>query len=176
MIKVCVTGHRKIGGDYSDNPTRKWVKYVLNHILENIKPAYAYSGMAIGVDTDFAELCLEKGIPLAAVIPFSGQSNRWPAESQRNYWNILKKVKEKIVVCEPGFAPWKMHRRNEAMVDATGPQGIVIAVWDGSPSGTSNAVQYAAATGKRIIRVDPSTRTITGIDLDLDQEITTETS
>lgn len=165
MLKVCVTGHRKIGGDYSDNPTRKWVRSVLDQILDNIKPAYAYSGMAIGVDTDFAELCLSKNIPLAAVIPFKGQSNRWPTESQRKYWNILKEVREKIVVCESGFAAWKMHRRNERMIDETGDRGIVIAVWDGSPSGTSNAVRYAAASGKKIIRVDPSTRTVTGIDL-----------
>lgn len=43
-----------------------------------------------------------------------------------------------------------MQKRNEYMVDLA---DIVIAVWDGSASGTGNCVRYAERCGKQIIQI-----------------------
>ena len=45
-----------------------------------------------------------------------------------------------------------MQKRNEYMVDLA---DIVIAVWDGSASGTGNCVRYTERCGKKIIRIMP---------------------
>lgn len=165
MVKVCVTGHRpqKLGGFDVSNPTRTWVRNALSEVLDTVKPNYAYSGMALGVDQDFADLCVEKGIPFEAVIPFPEQPSNWNNESQTRYYELLKKAKGQQVVCSSGYAAWKMQRRNEAMVDAIGDDGIVVAVWDGSAGGTANCFRYAAGAGKVIVRIDPKKEEIMGL-------------
>lgn len=162
MKRVCVTGHRppRIGGYDPDNEVRRWVRQALREIVDDIRPNYAYSGMALGADQDFAEICIEKGIPFVAAIPFQGQERKWPEASQLYYWRLVHQAVKIVHVCDPGYADWKMQRRNEWMVDEVGSDGIVIAVWDGSRGGTSNCVQYARTSQRKIIRADPSTRTI----------------
>lgn len=162
MLSVCVTGHRpaKIGGYDPENPTRAWVRSSLRTILDTIKPNYAYIGMALGVDQDFAEACIEAGVPFTAALPFKGQETKWPEASQMWYWRLVHQAKTIHTVCEPGYAAWKMQRRNQWMVDEIGPEGLVIAVWDGSTGGTANCVAYARQMRRKILRVDPLARTI----------------
>ena len=162
MRRICVTGHRppSIGGYDPDNELRAWVRASLGEVLDEIRPNYAYSGMALGTDLDFAEACIARGIPFTAALPFKGQEKRWPDETQLYYWRLVHAAREIVRVCDPGYAAWKMQRRNEWMIDEVGPEGVVIAVWDGSPGGTANCVQYARASQNPIIRIDPKTRTI----------------
>jgi uncharacterized phage-like protein YoqJ len=143
-----------LGGYDANNPTRKWVREQLRKTLDEIRPNIAYSGMALGADQDFAEIVLEMGIPMVAVLAFKGQENKWPEEAQFHYWRLVHQAKHVITVCEPGYAAWKLQRRNERLVDET-DGGTVIAVWDGSTGGTANCVQYAAACQNRIIRLNP---------------------
>lgn len=56
------------------------------------------------------------------------------------------------LVSDEEYKPWLMQKRNEYMVDLADK---VIAVWDGSKSGTANCVKYAEKTGKGIIRINP---------------------
>ena len=162
MLKVCVTGHRpaKIGGYDEEDPGRVWVKNALSEVVDTLRPNYGYTGMALGVDQDFARVCVDKGIPFTAVVPFPEQAERWPSSSQFIYWDLLKQAKDRITVCDPGYAAWKLQRRNEWMVDEIGDDGVVIAVWDGSNGGTANCVRYARHSQRRIVRINPATREI----------------
>jgi len=162
MKKACVTGHRppRIGGYDPENSLRRWVRGQLRKAIEDVRPSIAYSGMALGVDQDFAEIVLDMGIPLICILPFKGQESRWPEPAQFHYWRLVHRATDVITVCEPGYAAWKMQRRNERMVDEIGTEGVVIAVWDGSHGGTANCVQYAAACGNRIIRLNPKDATL----------------
>jgi len=63
---------------------------------------------------------------------------------------LLKRAARIVHVCEPGYAAWKMQRRNEAMVDAC---THVLALWDGSSGGTENCVKYAEKKRKPIINL-----------------------
>ena len=47
-----------------------------------------------------------------------------------------------------------MKKRNQYMVDCA---EIVLAVWNGEPSGTGQAVWYAKEKGKLVWRIDPAT-------------------
>lgn len=164
-----VTGHRppKLGGYQTPNPIEQWVRSSLRTILERLKTRHedlhAVTGMALGVDTIFAEVCLELGIPFTAAVPFQGQESRWPGESQDKYRMLLKQAAKVIVVDEiPAYHSdhfaGKMACRNKWMVDHS---EMTIAVWDGSDGGTANAVRESKRRrGRKILRADPRAKTV----------------
>jgi len=75
-MKLMVTGHRpKDLGGYSNNPTQEWIRQELRRILLKAQVRYGtdleiISGMALGVDTWWAEEALALGVPLLAYVPF----------------------------------------------------------------------------------------------------------
>lgn len=110
--------------------------------------------MALGADQIWAIAGLHRGINVTAAIPFIGQEKAWPEESQWMYWQILKHKKvTPAYICEPGYAAWKMQKRNEWMVDHC---TFLVAVWNGSNGGTKNCVDYAIKTGKKILQINPT--------------------
>ncbi len=151
---ICAfTGHRKINnriitGELSDLIRKEIVK-----ALTKLEITQAISGMAIGVDTIAVEACLELDIPFTAAVPFKGQESRWPLESQKYYQTLLNKSSNIVFVSEGGYAPWKFQIRNEYLVDNS---DILIAVFNNSPGGTANCVNYARKIGKEIHIIDPS--------------------
>ena len=156
-MKASVTGHRpeKIGGYNPMNEVRVALRKAMRTKLIELAPEEAVSGMALGIDQDFVSVCIDLGIPFVAAVPFLGQESEWPLESQRIYFQLLDRAIRIETICEPGYAPWKMQKRNEWMVDYIGEDGRVIAVWDGSPGGTGNCVRYAEKVGRKIVRIDP---------------------
>lgn len=153
-MPIAVTGHRpdKIGGYDFYNPVRTWVREQLKRKLLDLRPQYAISGMALGVDQDFAYVCLEIGVPFLAAIPFVGQESRWPEASQQFYRDLMARAYHVVVVSPGGYAAWKMQTRNEYMVNLC---RVLIAVWDGTPGGTGNCVRYAERVGRPIERINP---------------------
>jgi len=151
-ITCCVTGHRplKIGGYDKTSPLRAAIRANLRKaVWMAVERGYRVfiSGMAIGVDQDFAEVVLEfrgmypdLGIKLIAAVPFRGQETKWPHHSQQFYRLLLSEADEVIHVCEPGYAGWKMQERNEWMSNRS---SLVIAVYDGTSGGTRNCILYA---------------------------------
>lgn len=123
--------------------------------LIELAPEKAVSGMALGIDQDFVSVCIDLRISFIAAVPFLGQESQWPAESQRLYFALLDRAEKVEYVCEPGYAPWKMQKRNEWMVDWIGEDGRLLAIWDGSQGGTGNCVRYADQLGRKIVRIDP---------------------
>jgi uncharacterized phage-like protein YoqJ len=160
---VCFTGHRpnKIGGYNANHPQRVAVRDRLGaYIREAIDDGFDtfISGMALGIDMDAAEIVIKlreyfPQIKLIAAVPFEGQEGMWPAQSKRQWSDILAECDAVHYVCDPGYAAWKMQKRNEWMVDHA---ARVIAVWDGTAGGTGNCVNYACKAGHcEIIRIDP---------------------
>jgi uncharacterized phage-like protein YoqJ len=156
-----VTGHRpdKLGvGRWSGydrtNPLRVWIREQMKVHLKALQPEYAISGMAIGVDQDFVDVCIKLAIPFVAAVPFVGQERQWPALARAEYTLMLALAKEVVVVCEGGYERWKMQARNEWVVDRS---NVLIAVFDGSQGGTANTVNYADRVGreKRRIEIGP---------------------
>ena len=117
--------------------------------------------MALGVDTIFAEVCLELEIPFIAAVPFQDQGNRWPEVSQIRYNTLLKTAKKVVVVDEiaeyhSDHFGGKMALRNKWMVDHS---TLTIAVWDGSSGGTEGAVKMSRKKNQKILFLDPRRRT-----------------
>ena len=152
---VCFTGHRpnKLGGYEVPNPIYNSCYEALTKALREIKPKKAITGMALGVDTWAALVCLDLEIPYIAAVPFEGQEGVWPQKSKWQYQSLLSTAEKVHYVCDPGYSPKKMQIRNEWMVDNA---DVVIAVWNGSNGGTANCVKYAMKQNKRIFRINPA--------------------
>ncbi len=163
MKTIAVTGHRPQHLGWSFDLTAEPWQWLTGQFAELFTLAGAervISGLALGVDTAAAVATLGlDGVHLHAAIPFEGQDSRWPKESRDTYARIRAAADSEKVVCEGGYAPWKMQRRNEYMVDNA---DVVIAVWNGKPGGTANCVEYARKVGKPIIYIDPEKREVRG--------------
>lgn len=151
---VSFTGHRpnKLGGYQTPNPTYTYIIQELNNVLLKIKPDKAISGMALGWDQWAAQVCIDLQIPFIAAIPFVGQEKIWPQSSKDIYNSLLRKAIEQVIVCEGGYAAWKMQKRNEWMVDRS---ELVIACFDGTNGGTANCISYAKEKNKELIIINP---------------------
>lgn len=148
-MNLAGTGHRpeKLGGYTAAVAERLFD--LARAVLVREAPTKVISGMALGWDTALALAALDLGIPLLAAVPFAGQERKWPVPSQEIYRAIIARA-EVVVVCEGGYAPWKLQKRNEWMVDNA---DALIALWDGSSGGTANCVAYAAPRGIRMVNV-----------------------
>jgi len=154
MIIAC-TGHRppKLGGYELPNAIYNEICQKTEKILLELKPDKCISGMALGYDSYFANICIKLNIPLVAAIPFEGQEKMWPEKSKKIYQSLLQKASEKIIVCEGGYSAYKMQIRNEYLVNNS---DILLACFNGSSGGTKNCVEYARKMKKEIIIIDPS--------------------
>lgn len=163
-MNICVTGHRppKLYG--YDIHNEKWnrLKELFKQILIDKECDEAISGMALGTDQVFALSVIELkeagyNIKLHCAIPCINYTFKWIKESVKLYDEIIAKSDKYKIVTDSFYKPWVMQKRNEYMVDNS---DIVIAVWDGSPSGTLNCIKYAEKQGKEIIRINPTTISI----------------
>ncbi len=176
-MKIAVTGHRpsKLNNEYDMNgPCSEWIrlrlrnliksKRAVNQMLQNLSPdgtpldeITLISGMALGADMIFAELSIELNLPLIAAIPFVGQERVWKQHQKDRYYQILESpLVVKHIVCEGGYAPWKMLKRNEWICDQLSRTDTLAAVWDGSDEGgTAHCVKYAQSKNVDIERINP---------------------
>lgn len=147
---ICGTGHRpdKLGG-YGDDASLR-LRLLARDWIMAYKPTKVISGMALGWDQALAWGAYDNNVPFVAAIPFAGQESRWPESSRRYFADLLGLASETVIVCEGGYAPWKMQERNKWMVDNSDQ---VLALWNGSDGGTANCVRYAQNAGKPVINL-----------------------
>ena len=165
-MKIAITGHRpnKLGNDYDlVSPLILSIKkYIVNYIkggvLHNelmgvtLTPTLI-TGMALGIDTLFAEIAIENNMPFIAAIPCKNQWSMWPNKSVERYNRILSNPLCTIVnVSDKPYDSVCMQNRNVYMVNNC---DILIAVWDGTSGGTANCVKYAKSINKDIIYINP---------------------
>lgn len=159
-----ITGHRpdRLGG-YSNYVVKSQISSKLKECLERIKKTasqkeltpVAISGMALGVDQWWASEAIKQQVQCYAYVPFVGQERKWPIHAQENYKDILNKCHKEVIVSPEGYAHWKMHKRDRAMVDDA---DICIAVYDGKPGGgTATTLEYIRKQGKPCLVINPST-------------------
>lgn len=152
---VGVTGHRppKCGNYEGTDPLATWIKCELRRTLREMRPLYLVTGMAVGVDQWTAEACIELNIPFIAAVPFRGQERAWPREAQHVYKRLLARAYEVVIVSDGRYENWKMQARNEWIVDHC---NVMLCVFDGSPGGTANTVNYADRVRREKIRINPN--------------------
>lgn len=152
---VCGTGHRpnKLGGYSIDAAFRTemkivdWLDEKGGDFRDNL---VIISGGALGWDQALARAAARCGVPYLMYLPFEGFDSRWPPSSRKELEGLCSAALDVVYVEEPGYAPWKMQRRNEAMVDTS---DLVLACWNGTQGGTANCVRYAEKIGRPIVNL-----------------------
>lgn len=148
---LSATGHRptKLGG-HAPEVSNKLTRFAVQQ-LSIRRPNRMITGMALGWDQAVARACLELDIPFVAAVPFDGQHARWPHWAQRIYNELLSRAERVHYVSLGGYAAWKMHARNEWMVDQA---DSMFALWDGTPDGgTANCIAYARLKERPILNL-----------------------
>ena len=159
MKTLCVTGHRpaklpwkykKEGPEYDE-----YCESLGCYIDDCIRHGYTHfiSGMALGVDMDFAETVLDFKaqygfhISLECAIPCPNQTLKWASTEITRYNKILGKA-NKITVVNDHYFSTCMLVRNRYMVDHS---DTVLAIWNGEESGgTWQTIKYARSKNKKI--------------------------
>lgn len=160
---ACSTGHRPKSlpwGYNEDAPNCKAFKEDCKKIYEGaIKYGMTnfLNGMAEGFDMISAEIIIElkktyNNIKLIACIPCLGQELKWKIKQQKRYNKILKQCDEKIVLSDC-YTPSCMNDRNKYMVAHS---SVVIACFNGKPSGTGNTIRYAKKQKLKVRIINPN--------------------
>jgi uncharacterized phage-like protein YoqJ len=164
MPTLSVTGHRtgpKLGG-YDNDKVHHIIKLGLGGLIGAAYMAgYTnfISGGATGIDQFFALEVLKlkavktnHDIHLTIARPFPSQHIKWPGHVQSQFLSICQQADLVVDVSPDPYAAWKMQTRNIWMVDRA---DRVLAVWDGTPGGTTNCVNYALQQNKPVIHWKP---------------------
>ena len=162
----CFTGHRmqSLPFGFNENDERcvklkTVLKAEIIRLIEECSVTEFISGMAIGVDMYAAEIVLglKRQYPysqlwLECAIPCKNQTAKWNQLNRDRYFDIINQC-DKETLLQTHYTPDCMQKRNEYMVDKA---DYVIAVWNGTGSGTGNTVQYAQKKGKEVIIINPN--------------------
>ena len=158
----CCTGHRPKGFPFKYGTDLKKHNEYLNALEEKIKLAITdygvtnfISGMALGVDLDFAEIVLKLRdkypITLECAIPDVNQTLKWNDKDKQRYTALLERADEKHYISGRNAAD-AMLTRNRYMVDKS---DLVIAIFNGNErGGTLYTINYAKKQNKRIEIID----------------------
>ena len=164
-ITCCFTGHRPNSlpfGYDEQNPQcirmRFLIWNLLNKLITEKGVTHFISGMALGIDQICAEVVLElkarhPEITLECAFPCETQAVRWSESQCERYYRIAEQC-DKETMLQHHYDKDCMQKRNRYMVDSS---DIIIAVWNGKPSGTGNTVRYAQEQEKTVIVIDPQT-------------------
>ncbi len=155
MKTICFTGHRRLSQKQYD-----WLAETLPSVIERaIDRGFTrfISGGALGFDQLAAETIVwlkdSYNIELWLAEPFLDFSSKWDA-SQKKLYNLTKGKANKVCTLEWSYFDGVYQERNEWMVDES---SVVIAAWNGNPSGTKNTVDYAVTKNKRVLHLDLNT-------------------
>jgi len=143
-MTIAVTGHRLFNEPLLD-------RFAVD-ILAGLEPRpdRVITGMALGWDQAIARACVDLGIPFTAAVPFQGQEDKWPDTAQAEWCRLLNFATEVQVVSAGGYGPWKMHARNQWMVDRC---DSLLALYGGKSGGTRQCVEYAQGKGVNVRNV-----------------------
>lgn len=155
MVDAVITGHRP-----KKLPKIDDLESAFTRTFQHLRIRRIIQGLADGADLISARAAYRAGLPFVSVRP--GMWHRPGRGWERDYYFALKYAERNDLVDlqdRPFPGAWIYQKRNEAMVDQIHAQhqDVVIAVWDGSPSGTKNCVDYALKKNLRIWRIDPNT-------------------
>jgi uncharacterized phage-like protein YoqJ len=141
-----------------DRPTADAIAHAMKRWAMEKGVTHFISGMALGVDQICAEVVLElkarhPEITLECAFPCETQAVRWSESQRERYYRIAEQC-DKETMLQHHYDKDCMQKRNRYMVDSS---DIIIAVWNGKPSGTGNTVRYAQEQEKTVIVIDPQT-------------------
>ena len=157
----CFSGHRPVGLPWRSNESDPRCQAIKLELAARLEAIYSLGyrhfmcGMALGCDMYFAEAVLEmknrnSDVYLEAVIPCGDQADRWNAP-QRERYNRIIDLCDKVTVLQYKYTPDCMLRRNRYMVDHS---SLLLSCFSGNPGGTMNTLLYAQRSGIKTVIIE----------------------
>jgi uncharacterized phage-like protein YoqJ len=166
MSSVCAfTGHKLQSFPFGSNEADpRCIKLKLclcaqiTKLIEEMGVTHFISGMGLGVDLFAAELvlCLKNAYPhisLECAIPFETKAVKWNESMRERYFDVAAHC-DKETLLQRQYTPDCIYKRNRYLVDQA---DIILAVWDGRPSGSGMTVRYARERQRLVWVIDPTT-------------------
>jgi uncharacterized phage-like protein YoqJ len=159
----CFTGHRPAKLPWHDNEDDTRCTALKSSLFDIVEALYYADkthficGMAIGCDMYFCEAVLKlrsehDDVTLEAAIPCEQQTAKWNDFYKKRYLYLIHQCDIETVL-QRNYTADCMKRRNQYMVDNS---SVLVAVFDGTPGGTSQTLAYAKSRGLDIIKLSPS--------------------
>jgi uncharacterized phage-like protein YoqJ len=150
---VAFTGHRKIDKSVQSFLLKELID-CLDVLIKNNCDTFI-SGMALGFDQIVVKELIERKkvskINIIAALPCKNQEMYWNDNQKQVYYEFLKNV-DKIVYVSDNYDSNCMFKRNQWMVDNC---GLLVAAYNGTPSGTRKTINYAKNKKIPIINLWP---------------------
>lgn len=154
-MTVGITGHQKREGiDWV------WVRQTITAQLNVHRPQQAMSSLAEGTDQIFADVVLDKGIPLLAVVPLDNYARFFTPSGLAIYQRLLR-ASSQVALKWPGDPEHAFLNAGRYIVDRC---DLLFAVWDGRVAdglgGTADVVLYATQRSRRVLHINPCDETV----------------
>jgi len=148
---ICFTGHRNL--EHSEKEIKARLSTYIESFIKNDYTHFIVGG-ALGFDMLVAELLIElknefPRITLEIAIPCLDHTLRWNKSQKERYDNILQNADTKTLITQT-YNIYSYQLRNKYMVNHS---DIVIAYYNGKPSGTKNTICYTKKQGKEIFYI-----------------------
>jgi len=155
-MKIGITGHQQLprASDW------KWTKRQLVEIIMSAaRPLVGISSLAVGADQLFADIILQEGGTLEAIIPFEDYERTFTTETDKDeYRRILSRASHVEVLERVASDEENYLKAGKRVADKS---DLLIAVWDGKPAaglgGTGDIVEYTL-TKKKVVHLNPIAR------------------
>jgi ribonuclease HI len=162
---VVVTGHRPPAlGGYEDNPLRRAVRRRLVDVLAAKRSLHpdlvVLTGLGLGAETLAAEAAVEVAVPVVAVLAYPDFDSLWPAESRRQFRQLMSEARSSITLQRLQPANRQQagaaQSRRDAWLRRHADEAIV--VWDGADPAVGRAARgLADALGEENVWIiDPA--------------------
>lgn len=151
--RCCFTGHRPNKLDYSEGEIKSLLEMAIDNAISDGYVTFI-TGMAEGVDIWAAEIVLEKkkdnkDLHLICAVPHPGFEKRRSEYETERYENIIKNA-DYVTTISDNYYRACYQKRNIWMVNHS---SLVIAVFNGTASGTKNTVDYAVRCVVKIMNI-----------------------
>lgn len=153
LHRCCFTGHRP-------EKLRRTEKAILADLESEIHKAIQdglsvfISGMARGIDINAAEIVLrirQEGYPIRLICasPYPGFEDNWCKSWQTRYRVVMANA-DFVKYTGSCYSKNCFQNRNEWLVNHS---SRVIAVYNGTPGGTKNTIEYAMKQGIHVVQI-----------------------
>jgi hypothetical protein len=161
--RLGIVGHRALDTDAAEFVSVA-SRTLLTGAIGTSRDVVAVSALAEGADTLFAEAALLMGVPLEIVRPFAGYAEDFATAPNRRRYQGLAALARREERLE--FAVRSAHAYQAAMQWVVQNCDVLVAAWDGAPSGrkggTAQAVRYARLVGRPVVHLDVERRLVKG--------------
>ncbi len=97
-MRLTIAGPRKWSSIQKRHPpavylTQQWILIQLD-LITGRSNCEAVSGLQLGLDTNFASFCINKGIPLTVILSCKEQDKFWDESNKKTYRYLLSKAQQ----------------------------------------------------------------------------------